>query len=176
VIINSGASRPTDPASHPEYNDRGYSSLDAAWRERTAVQNPSYKAGSPADPTTVQNPAYKADSPAAPTTVAPTTVASTTVAPARAPQPAQPAAKDTQTSAHARAGPFSRFVVVSWLQDGGKDVICVQDTQTNEVQKITSEPNLDKLRIVEVHRNTDPKLFEAIISNGAEQGPVRFRF
>ena len=150
VIINSGASRLTDSGSHPEYNDGGYSSIDAAWRERPAVQNPPYQAGSPDDPTTV--------------------------APARAPQPAQPAAKDTPTTAHAQAGPFSKFVVVTWLQDGGKDVIYVQDTQTTEVQKITSEPNLDKFRIVEVHRNADPKLFEAIISNGAEQGSVRFRF
>ena len=52
----------------------------------------------------------------------------------------------------------------------------VQNTETNDVQKITSEPNLDNFRIVEVHPNADPKLFEAIISNGSQQGPVKFRF
>jgi hypothetical protein len=34
---------------------------------------------------------------------------------------------------------------------------------------------LDNFRIVELHRNPDPKLFEAVISNGSQQGPVRFR-
>src|SRR5271165_544596 len=52
----------------------------------------------------------------------------------------------------------------------------VQNTETNDVQKITSEPNLDNFRIVELHPNADPKLFEAVISNGSQQGPVRFRF
>jgi hypothetical protein len=28
---------------------------------------------------------------------------------------------------------------------------------------------------LEVHPNADPKLFEAVISNGSEKGPVRFR-
>src|SRR5207245_8185201 len=36
--------------------------------------------------------------------------------------------------------------------------------------------NLDNFRIVELHPNADPKLFEAVISNGSQQGPVRFRF
>jgi len=55
-------------------------------------------------------------------------------------------------------------------------VIYVQNTETNDVQKITFEPNLDNFRIVELHPNADPKLFEAVISNGSQQGPVRFRF
>jgi hypothetical protein len=56
------------------------------------------------------------------------------------------------------------------------DVIFVQDTQTNDVQKITSEPNKDNFRIVAVHPNANPKLFEAVISDGSEQGSVKFRF
>jgi hypothetical protein len=68
-------------------------------------------------------------------------------------------------------------VLVSWLEDAGKDAIYVQKTETNnDVQKITSEPNLDNFRIVGLHPNADPKLFEAVISNGILQGPVRFRF
>ena len=67
-------------------------------------------------------------------------------------------------------------MLVSWLEDAGKDVIYVQNTDTQDVQKITSEPNLDHFRIVELHPNTDPKLFEAVISNGSQQGAVRFRF
>jgi len=70
---------------------------------------------------------------------------------------------------------LDKLVLVSWLDDAGKIVIYVQNTETNDVQKITSEPNKDNFRIVEVHPNADPKLFEAAISNGTEKGTVKFR-
>jgi hypothetical protein len=91
-------------------------------------------------------------------------------------QPPQTAEKGARTKPATRAGTFGNLVLVSWLQDGGKDVIYVQNTETEDVQKITSEPNLDHFRIVELHPNSDPKLFEAVISNGSQQGAVRFRF
>ena len=75
-----------------------------------------------------------------------------------------------------QAGGSAKLVLVSWLNENGKDVVYVQNAETNEVQKITSEPNKNNFRIVEVHRNADPKEFEAIISNGSEQIPVKFRF
>jgi hypothetical protein len=87
-----------------------------------------------------------------------------------------PVVQPSQTKSPAQAGPFGNLVLVSWLEDAGKDVIYVQNTETNDVQKITSEPNLDHFRIVELHPNADPKLFEAVISNGSQQGAVRFRF
>jgi hypothetical protein len=99
-----------------------------------------------------------------------------TFVPPAVPQPTQTAAKGPQIRPQAQAGVFGNLVLVSWLQNAGKDVIYVQNTETNDVQKITSEPNLDNFRIVELHKNTDPKLFEAVISNGSQQGPVRFRF
>jgi hypothetical protein len=34
---------------------------------------------------------------------------------------------------------FGKLVLVGWLLDAGKDVIFVQNTETNRVQKITSE-------------------------------------
>jgi hypothetical protein len=74
-----------------------------------------------------------------------------------------------------KADVLDKLVLVSWLDDAGKIVIFVQNTDTNDVQKITSEPNKDHFRIVEIHPNADPKLFEAVISNGSEQRPVRFR-
>jgi len=74
-----------------------------------------------------------------------------------------------------KASVLDKLVLVSWLDDAGKIVIFVQNTETNDVQRITSEPNKDHFRIVEVHPNADPKLFEAVISNGSEKGPVRFR-
>jgi hypothetical protein len=70
---------------------------------------------------------------------------------------------------------IGKLVLLSWLNEAGQTVIYVQNTETNEVQKITSEPNKDNLRIVEIHPDADPKLFEAVISDGTEQGPVRFR-
>jgi hypothetical protein len=70
---------------------------------------------------------------------------------------------------------MDKLVLVSWLNNGGRMVIYVQNTETNEVQKITSEPNKDNLRIVEIHPNPDPKLFEAVISDGSEKGAVKFR-
>jgi hypothetical protein len=73
-----------------------------------------------------------------------------------------------------KANVLDKLVLVSWLDDAGKIVIFVQNTETNEVQKITSEPNKDNFRIVEIHPNADPKLFEAVISNGSEKGPVKF--
>ena len=74
-----------------------------------------------------------------------------------------------------KANVLDKLVLVSWLDDAGKIVIFVQNRETNDVQKITSEPNKDNLRIVEIHPNADPKLFEAVISNGIEKGPVKFR-
>ena len=88
----------------------------------------------------------------------------------------QTAEKSVPTKPPTHAGTFGNLVLVSWLQDGGKDVIYVQNTDTEDVQKITSEPNLDHFRIVELHPNADPKLFEAVISDGSQQGAVRFRF
>ena len=147
IVINTGNSRPMDSSSNTGYANN---LTDAAWQQRMAVQNPNEKTGPQADPRTFVPPAV--------------------------PQPAQTAAKGTQTRPQAQAGAFGNLVLVSWLQDAGKDVIYVQNTDTNDVQKITSEPNLDNFRLIELHRNADPRLFEAVISNGSQQGPVRFRF
>ena len=86
------------------------------------------------------------------------------------------AAQTTQTTLQPEAGVFGKLILVSWLYDDGKDVIFVKNIETNDVQRITSQPNINNFRIVEVHPNADPKQFEAIISNGFEQGPIRFRF
>ena len=150
IVINTGNSRPMDSSSNTGHVNSGYSLTDAAWQQRMAVQNPNEKTGPQADPRTFVPPAV--------------------------PQPTQAAAKGTQTTPQAKAGAFGNLVLVSWLQDAGKDVIYVQNTDTNDVQKITSEPNLDNFRLIELHRNADPRLFEAVISNGSQQGPVRFRF
>src|SRR5262249_11598784 len=73
-----------------------------------------------------------------------------------------------------RPSVIDKLVLLSWLNDAGQIVIYVQNTETNEVQKITSEPNKDNLRIVEIHPNADPKLFETVISNGDELGWAKY--
>src|ERR1700732_3301161 len=150
VSINAGNSRPMDSSSDTAYINSGYSSSDTAGKQRIVMQDPNEKIGPGADPRTFVPPAV--------------------------PQATQTAAKSAQTRPKTHVGAFGNLVLVSWLEDAGKDVIYVQNTETNDVQKITSEPNLDNFRIVKLHPNADPKLFEAVISNGVQQGPVRFRF
>jgi hypothetical protein len=149
VIINQGNPLPVDANANASYIHSVYSSAELGGLPRTVVQDSNEKFDPPSDPRTV--------------------------APSAVPQTAPTVAKGTQAMAPA-PGVFGNLVLVSWLEDAGKDVIYVQNTETKDVQKITSEPNLDNFRIVELHRNADPKLFEAVISNGSQQGPVRFRF
>jgi hypothetical protein len=150
VVINNGKSLPTDSNPNTAYVNSLYNPTDAAAQQRAVVQDANEKIGQRAD--------------------------SRTFVPPAVPQPAQTVSKGTQATPQARSGVFGNLVLVSWLEDAGKDVIYVQNTETQDVQKITSEPNLDNFRIVELHPNADPKLFEAVISNGSQQGPVRFRF
>ncbi len=70
---------------------------------------------------------------------------------------------------------FDKFVLVSWLNDGGNDVVFIQNIETNEVQKITKDPNSNSIRLVEIHKAADPKDAEVVLSNGTEQGSVKFR-
>jgi hypothetical protein len=147
IVVNTGNSRPTDPSPNPTYIPSGY--ILTPGQQRIVTQDPNEQIGPQADPRTVAPPAI---------------------------QPPQTAEKGAQTKPPTRAGPFGNLVLVSWLEDAGKDVVYVQNTETQDVQKITSEPNLDHFRLVELHQNADPKLFEAVISNGSQQGTVRFRF
>lgn len=82
----------------------------------------------------------------------------------------------TPVSPQAQPSAFDKLVLVSWLKDAGKDVIFVQNTETNDTEKVTSEPNKNNMRIVEIHPNDNPRLLEAVISNGSEKGAVKFRF
>jgi hypothetical protein len=139
-----------DSSSDAGYVNSGYISTSAAGQQRVVVRDPNEKTGSRIDPMTSATPAVPQATPATPQT--------------------------TQTTLQPEPGVFGNLVLVSWLEDGGKDVIFVKNLETNDVQRITSQPNIDNFRIVEIHPNADPKQFEAIISNGFEQGAVRFRF
>ena len=150
IIVNTANSAPMNSTPNTGYISGGYSSTDPGGRQRIVSQEPIEKIGARPDPATLT--------------------------PVAVPQPAEAAARSTQTAPQAQSGTFGNLVLLSWLENDGKDVIYVRNTETNDVQKITSEPNNDNFRIVEVHPNADPKQFEAIISNGNQQGPVRFRF
>jgi hypothetical protein len=82
----------------------------------------------------------------------------------------KPAAPERQASA------FEKLFLTSWLNNGGKEVVLVQNSETNEVQRITTAPNQNNLHLVEMHQNPNPQLVEAVISDGKEQGTVKFRF
>jgi hypothetical protein len=70
---------------------------------------------------------------------------------------------------------FDKFVLLSWLNDAGKDVVFVQNIETNEVQKITSDPNPNGFRLIAIHKAADPKNAEVVLSSGTEEGTVKFR-
>jgi len=71
---------------------------------------------------------------------------------------------------------FEKLFLASWLKNGGEEVVLVQNSETNEVQRITAVPNQSNLRLVEMHPNPNPQLVEVVISDGKEQGTVKFRF
>jgi hypothetical protein len=82
----------------------------------------------------------------------------------------------TPTVVKEQESPFSKMFLTSWLKDGPQQVIYVQNSDTNDVQKITEQPNQNSLRLIEFHSNSDPKLVEAVVSDGKEQGVLKFRF
>jgi hypothetical protein len=146
LVVNAGNARPTEYG--PSYGENGYNYNAGLGQQRVAVQDPSEHPAT--DPMTPGDPVVPQATPV--------------------PQP------NTKTSVQRGTGPFKKLVVVSYLNDRGKDVISVKNTETNDVQRITSQPNIDHFRIVEIHPNPDQRQFEAIISNGTDQGPVRFQF
>ena len=82
----------------------------------------------------------------------------------------------TPVAPTARPSAFDKLYMTSWMKDGGKVVMFVQNSETNEVEKITAQPNQKGVRLIAMHLNPDPKLVEAVLSDGKEQGIVRFRF
>src|ERR1700693_5492405 len=74
-----------------------------------------------------------------------------------------------------RSSVFEKLFLTSWLIDAGKQVICVQNSETNEVQTVTAESNQNNLRLLGVRLNANPEFVEAVISDGKEQGTVKFR-
>ena len=70
---------------------------------------------------------------------------------------------------------FDKLILISWLNDGGTDVVFVANTETNELQKVTKAPNEHHLRLVSIHRDADPEKEDVVLSDGNDQGVVKFR-
>jgi hypothetical protein len=66
------------------------------------------------------------------------------------------------------------LVLTSWLNQGGREVVYVQNKDTHESQRITVEPNANGLRIISISSNPDPQKVAVVLSNGTEEGTVQF--
>lgn len=86
-----------------------------------------------------------------------------------------PFLETTAASPGVHASVFDKLFLTSWLMDAGKEVISVQNSETNEAQRITAEPNQNNLRLIGMHLSSNPQVVEAVISDGKEQGTVKFR-
>ena len=82
----------------------------------------------------------------------------------------------SQTAPETRRSPFENLFLTCWLIDSGKEVICVENSETKDVQTIGAESNQNNLRLVELRRNVDPRVVEAVISDGKGMGTVKFRY
>ncbi len=70
---------------------------------------------------------------------------------------------------------FDKLILVSWLNDGHEDIVFVANSETNELEKVTKEPNEHHLRLVSVHPDADPEKASVVLSDGKEEGAVKFR-
>jgi hypothetical protein len=82
----------------------------------------------------------------------------------------------TPTAPQLQHSAFDKLFLTSWLKDDRTEEIFIQNLETNEVQRITVEPNKDNLRLIALHLNPNPQFVEAVISDGKEQGSLKFRF
>jgi hypothetical protein len=75
-----------------------------------------------------------------------------------------------------RPSPFEKLFLEGWSRNDGQEVIFIRDSETNAVERLTINPNRDNLRLLVIHPNEDPQLVEALISDGSNQGLVKFHF
>jgi hypothetical protein len=71
---------------------------------------------------------------------------------------------------------FESLYLTSWLIEGREEVVFVENADTKDVQKIRDQPNENNLRLIAMHLSPNPSSVEAVISDGHEQGIVKFRF
>lgn len=81
----------------------------------------------------------------------------------------------TPAAPQATPSAFDKLALVSWFRAGKDAVVFVQNTETNEVQKVTMRPNAQGIRLVDIHPNSNPQAVEAVLAGNSEQGTIRFR-
>ena len=81
-----------------------------------------------------------------------------------------PAVPETRPSA------LDNLYLIGWLNDADKELIYVQNSQTNEVQRITPRANANNLRLVGIHLSSDLRLVDAVIAADQERATVKFHF
>ena len=70
---------------------------------------------------------------------------------------------------------FDKIILLSWLEDGPATIVFVENTDTKEVHKISANAGANHIRLITLHKDADPAKAEALLSDGKEQGLVRFR-
>jgi hypothetical protein len=77
---------------------------------------------------------------------------------------------------HKKPSPLDKLILASWLKDGNREIIFVENSDTREVRAITSQPAEDNLRLIEIRLSPNPEMVEAVVSDGERQVGVKFRF
>ena len=82
----------------------------------------------------------------------------------------------SQAVPETRPSALENLYLIGWLNDGDKELIYVQNWQTNEVQRITPRANDNNLRLIEIRLSSDLRLVNAVIAAGQERATVKFHF
>jgi hypothetical protein len=70
---------------------------------------------------------------------------------------------------------FEKLVLESWSEIGSEIVVYVRNTETNVLERVTAIPNANSFRFVALRSNPDVKRVVVILSNGSEDGAVKFK-
>jgi hypothetical protein len=87
-----------------------------------------------------------------------------------------PFALEKETALQVQNSRFQNLYLTSWLIDGAKEEVSVENAETKEVQTIGRQPNQQHVRLIALHLSSNPRTVEAVISDDREQGTVRFRY
>jgi hypothetical protein len=87
-----------------------------------------------------------------------------------------PFALGKETAPQVQHSRFQNLYLTSWLIDGAKEEVSVENAETKEVQTIGGQPNQHHVRLIGLHLSPNPRAVEAVISDDREQGTVRFRY
>jgi hypothetical protein len=86
-----------------------------------------------------------------------------------------PFAFKKDAASKAEPSPFDGMVLVSWLKDGGRNVVFLQTPDGERTERITDQPNQSNLRLVALYADANPKLVKAVVSNGTQEGVISYR-